>query len=345
MESTLAVVSTIVQQANEEAFALGTPAKRSKPNAEPKRMTTMSNRFIALTLLICALWASVGIAIKICLVDAPPLELGAVRMLLSTAALWLWLQMRQPPQPDWNYWREVLIATIFYSLLVALTHIGFNHTSAARGIVLLNTTPLFVALLGNSIAPREPLNVMKGTGLALAFAGVVAIFVNRFEGGGTVLGDGLLVLAAISWSVQILWTKRAAKGIDPSTLTLIQFFGCTMVLIATSLASESVVQWHVTLRLVAAIAYLAVAGTVVAWVLWTYVLNNVPASTASAFIFTVPLFGMVFSSLVLGEVITLQFAIGAVLVSAGIIIINRGSVPESRPTLAKPAGEAAKDRR
>lgn len=303
----------------------------------------MSSRFIALTLLICVLWASVGIAIKICIRDAPPLGLGAVRMLLSTAALWLWLQMRPPPRPDWKRWREVLIATIFYSLLVAFTHIGFNHTSAARGIVLLNTTPLFVALLANSIAPREPLNVRKGAGLVLAFAGVVVIFVNRFESGNTALGDGLLVLAAISWSIQILWTKRAAKSIDPGMLTLIQFFGCAMVLIAMSLASESVIQWHVTPRLVAALVYLSGAGTVVVWVLWTYVLKNVPASTASAFIFTVPLFGIVLSFLVLGEMITLQFVTGAVLVSAGIIIINRASASESPSTLAKPTGEAAKN--
>jgi drug/metabolite transporter (DMT)-like permease len=308
----------------------GTPGDRSKLNAEPKRVNTMSNRFIALTLLICALWASVGVAIKICLADAPPLGLAAVRMLLGTGALWLWLQMRVPPRPDWTYWREVLIATIFYTILVAFTHIGFHHTSAARGIVLLNTTPLFVAVLANSIAPREPLNVMKGIGLVLAFAGVAAIFANRFAGGGTLLGDCLMVLAAISWSVQILWTKRAAKGIDPGTLTVIQFFGCTVVLIATSLATESVSQWHVTPVLVAGIVYLAIFGTVVAWVLWAYVLRTVPASTASAFIFTVPLFGMVFSWLLLGEVITLQFAIGAVLVSAGIVIVNRGNAPLQR---------------
>jgi len=302
----------------------------------------MSNRFVALTILICALWASVGIAIKVCLADAPPLGLAAVRMLLATGTLWLWLQMRAPPKPDWRYWREVLIATIFYSVLVAFTHIGFDHTSAARGIVLLNTTPLFVALLANTVAPREPLNLMKGTGLILAFAGVVAIFANRLQGGGTLLGDGLMVLAAISWSVQILWTKRAAKGVDPGTLTVVQFFGCTIVLMAASLASESVTQWHVTPLLVAGIVYLAIAGTVVAWVLWAYVLKNVPASNASAFIFTVPLFGMVFSLLLLGELITLQFAIGAVLVSVGIIVVNRGSVPESATSARRsPRSKAA----
>lgn len=305
----------------------------------------MSKRYIALTLLICALWASVGIAIKVCLADAPPLGLAAVRMLLGTGALWLWLKMRAPPRPDWTYWREVLIATIFYSVLVAFTHIGFNHTSAARGIVLLNTTPLFVALLANSIEPREPLNLMKGAGLVLAFVGVAAIFVNRFAGGGTLIGDCLMVLAAISWSVQTLWTKRAAKGIDPGTLTIVQFFGCTIVLIATSVATESVTQWHVTPVLVAGIVYLAIFGTVVAWVLWAYVLKNVPASTASAFIFTVPLFGMVFSSLLLGEVITFQFAIGAALVSAGIVIVNRGSVPVSHAVMAEPAGIPVKGRR
>jgi drug/metabolite transporter (DMT)-like permease len=62
--------------------------------------------------------------------------------------------------------------------------------------------------------------------------------------------------------------------------------------------------------LAAGIVYLAIAGTVVPWLLWAYVLKNVAASTASAYIFSVPLIGVAMSSLLLGEHVSAPFLTG-----------------------------------
>jgi drug/metabolite transporter (DMT)-like permease len=283
----------------------------------------MAGRLVALTLLICALWASVGIAIKFCLADAPPLGLAAVRMLLAAVALWLWMYMRSSARPDWSHWRVVLTATAFYCLLLSFTHVGFNHTSAARGIVLLNTTPLFVALLANFTAPREPLGAAELAGFALAFAGVVTIFAPHLnEIGDSTLGDVLMVLAAISWSFHTLWMKRAAKDVDPAMLTLVQFIGAATVLSIISLESESLARWQPTARLAAGIFYLALAGTVLAWLLWAHVLKRVAAGTASVFIFSVPLMGVALSWRLLDEAISAQIVVGAGLISIGIVFVN-----------------------
>lgn len=284
----------------------------------------MNGRSIATMLLICTLWASVGVAIKFSLDSAPPLGLAAVRMSLAAAALWLWMRMRAPAGFSLAHGCVVLVAAFFYCLLLAFTHLGFNHTSAARGIVLLNTTPIFVAVLAHFVSPHEPLGLAKSSGLILAFAGVVTIFAHRLDS-GSAAGDALMLLAAISWALQTLWSKRAAKDVDPAGLTLVQFIGAASVLSAISALSEPLALWRPSPALGLAIVYLAIPGTVFAWVLWFRLLKYVPASTASAFIFTVPLIGVVLSALLLGEPITLQFALGAALVSAGIVIVNLGS--------------------
>lgn len=288
----------------------------------------MPLRFAALTVLICALWASVGVAIKFCLADAPPLGLAAVRMLLAAAALALWMRARSPFRLDRANRRAVLVATGFYSLLLAFTHVGFAATSAARGIVLLNTTPLFVALLAAIVTPREPLGAAKLAGLALAFAGVVVIFGRRLDAGGG-LGDGLMVLAAITWSFHILWVKRAAGKVDPAALTLAQFVGAAIVLGLVSVERESLARWRPTAELAAGIVYLALAGTALAWVLWAHVLRHVPATTASAFIFSVPLFGVVLSWALLDEAITAPVIAGAAMISLGILLVTLA--PRLRP--------------
>jgi drug/metabolite transporter (DMT)-like permease len=111
--------------------------------------------------------------------------------------------------------------------LLAFTHLGFNLTSAASGIVLLNTTPLFVAVVAFA-ANKEPI-IAKASGLVLAFIGVVTIFADRVGGvGESITGDAFMLVAAISWSFQILWTKQAARGVDAGLLTLAQFTGAAL---------------------------------------------------------------------------------------------------------------------
>ncbi len=284
----------------------------------------MTGRYAALTLFICALWASVGIATKLCPAGAPPFGLASVRMLLAALALWFWIRLRPHGRANWSCWPVLLVATTLFCSLLAFMHLGFNLTSAASGIVLLNTTPLFVAVFGTFATHREPIGIAKISGLAMAFLGVVTVFADRFGGGReSIAGDAFMIVAAISWSLQILWTKRAAKDVDTGMLTLVQFAGAAFVLGLLAVATESPTLWHFTPTLAGGIMYLALAGTVVPWLLWAYVLKNAAASTASAYIFSVPLIGVAMSWLLLGEHVSPPFVAGAILISLGIVVVSR----------------------
>jgi len=222
-------------------------------------------------------------------------------------------------------------------VLLAFTHVGFALTSAARGIVLLNTTPLFVALLA-FVAMREPPGAAKAGGLALAFVGVVVIFARQFDG-GSASGDVLMILAAVSWSFHTLWVKREAGKIDPALFTLVQFLGAAIVLGLLSLAWEAPARWHPTAGLAAGTLYLALAGTALAWLLWGHVLAHVAATTASAFIFLVPLFGVVLSWMLLGEALTGSVIAGACLISVGILLVALAPrLTSQRPASASQGG-------
>lgn len=283
----------------------------------------MTRGYALLTIFICALWASVGIVTKLCLAEAPPFGLASVRMLIAALALWVWIRVNRHGRQDWSCWPILLIATALFSALLAFTHLGFNLTSAASGIVLLNTTPLFVAVVVFTTS-KEPVSLAKIFGLVLAFMGVVTIFADRVGGiGESIIGDAFMLMAAISWSFQILWTKQAANGVDAGMLTLAQFTGAALVLAGLTITTEAPTLWHLTPRLAAGIVYLAIAGTVAPWLLWAHVLKNASASTASAYIFSVPLIGVAMSWFLLGEHISPPFLTGALLVSLGIVVVSR----------------------
>lgn len=95
----------------------------------------MTRGYAALTIFICTLWASVGIVTKLCLAGAPPFGLASIRMLVAALGLWFWIRIRPHGRQDWSCWPILMVATALFCSLLAFTHLGFNLTSAAGGVI------------------------------------------------------------------------------------------------------------------------------------------------------------------------------------------------------------------
>lgn len=285
----------------------------------------MRPRLVGLTLLVCLLWSAVGPAIKAGLSDAPPLGFAAIRMLLAGLALWAWARGRAGTiSVEPKEIRPIATTTLFFCALMAAVYTGFVGTTAARGIVFINTTPFIVAVLAHFLPPREPLDLPKILGLLVAFGGIVAIFAEGFgeAPSPTLRGDLLILLAAIFWAFQTLYSKRASVRVNPIALAVWQFLGCAGVLGGISLLAEPARAWRLTPALAIATLYLAIPGTMMGWAIWTTVLQHAEASLAVSFFFTIPILGVFLSWLLLGESIGIRLALGALLVAAGILLVN-----------------------
>jgi drug/metabolite transporter (DMT)-like permease len=288
-------------------------------------MAVSAVRYTALALLFCVLWASGFVAIKIALRDAPPLSLMASRFLVAGAGLLLLARARGARLPSgWREWRRLAVLGLLNNVLyLGTTAVLLQHISAGMGAVLASTNPLVLAL----VAPwflDERLTAARALGLCLSYVGVAWVMWSRI--GGTDSAPAMLVWLAAAFflvAATILF-KRWRLRADLLVVNGAQLLAGGLVLAPLALVAESVRRVRLTPALVGAQAYLVVAISMSAMLLWLWLLRHGDATRASAWFFMNPVLGLFMAALVLGEPLRAQDFLGSAVVGAGIYAVQRG---------------------
>ena len=191
---------------------------------------------------------------------------------------------------------------------------------------MLNSTyPLFTTLFAHYLIQGDRLTVLKTTGILLAFGGVTVTFMESLNLGTRELLIGDAIVLASGALLGLPGRRYQAAGAEHppvSTLDLDHALQPALVLSVEPYLRAGL-EYQLTLSSVAAILYqgLVVAGF--CFVAWTSVLRHYRASRLVVLFFVTPLFGVVLSNLLLDEPLGLELISGAVLVAAGIYLVNR----------------------
>lgn len=290
-------------------------------------------------LTVCLIWGGVTVAIKVGLWDAPVFGFVAARFWLGGAALWLWARSRGaalmvPP----TLLPHTVGAGTLYTLLMVCVTWGTGMTTASRASVFINTQPIQVAILAHFLLAGDRITPRKVGGLAAAFLGVVVVLMARTdfaEAAEWRRGDLVVLLGAFWWALQTIYAKRLVQKISPVTITLWQVVLCAIVTTLLSLAFEPSAAWHLTGRLAWALLYVSLGVTTAGWALWFYVLREVEASVATAFLFGIPIIGVLAGWLLLDEPLGIGLLGGAILVAMGIVLVT--APPVTQQPLPVPA--------
>lgn len=213
----------------------------------------------------------------------------------------------------------VIISVLQTVLQYALLYIGLSQTTAVKGAILKSTDVFFVALIASLIFKLEKLTAKKLISCIIGFCGIVVMNLNGLSLQINPIGDGLVLLGIVAYSFSVIMTKLFAQKEDPIILCGYQMGlgGVTLLLIGLALDGKfdfvGMLPVFVGLVLIYAVSY----------TLWTVLLKYNPASSITIYSFMTPVFGVVFSSLLLAEdgaVATVNLIIALVLVCAGIIL-------------------------
>ena len=174
--------------------------------------------------------------------------------------------------------------------------------------------------LGAHFLLRERLSVGRMAGLALAFAGVVAVFAaGTGLGKGHLLGDFMEIVAAIFWAANTLFSKRFMSRVSMTPLQLLfyQVLFSAPLLLVGSLIFEGAP--HVTWRLDATLSlvYQTVIIVTITYLAWFWILQRHQAGHVAAFSFFTPLFGVVMAGVFLGDPLPWLIWVGVVTVAGG----------------------------
>jgi drug/metabolite transporter (DMT)-like permease len=288
---------------------------------------------VALMLMLCFTWGFNQIAIKLVLADVPPMLQAAIRSAGALPVLLLIGQLRGAKlfQRDGTL-LPGLVAGVMFGLEFVLIYQGLRLTSASRAVVFLYTAPFFVAL-GSYQVLGERLGPTQWGGLALSFLGVaLAIGVPQADVDSKVLlGDLMIVGGGALWAATTLVAKGSRlrfappeKALGYQVATSIPILGC-----AALLSGEAITHPPATLSIIL-IAFQSVWVVGTTFTLWFGLVRTYSASKLSAFTFITPLFGVVASYFIMHDRLSLAFGAAALLVIAGLFLVNRPNpaVPE-----------------
>jgi drug/metabolite transporter (DMT)-like permease len=290
---------------------------------------------VAWMLMLCLSWGFNQIAVKLALPDVPPMlqatirSAGALPVLLVIA----WLRGVRLFERDGTLGPGLFAGLLFGLEFVLLFH-GLKLTSASRAVVFLYTAPFFVAL-GSYQFLGERLRASQWAGLGLSFVGVaLAIGVPQADVDARVLlGDLLVVGAGALWAGTTLVVKATSLLRAPPEKALgYQVAASVPILgLAAWIWGETLTRVPGPLAL-SLMAYQAIWVVGLTFLIWFALVKTYSASKLSAFSFITPLFGVVASYVIMDDTLTPIFGVAAVLVMAGLYLVNRPDPVVAVPT-------------
>jgi drug/metabolite transporter (DMT)-like permease len=283
-------------------------------------------RAVALLVGCCALWGLNQVAAKVALADVPPLTQAALRSAGAALLVLAWARWRGIAlfARDGTLPGGVLAGTLFAAEFACI-FLGLQFTSASRMVVFIYLAPVLTALGLHWLVPGEKLSRAQWAGVALAFAGIALAFGEAFAAArGTLLGDAFGMVAALLWAATTVLIRATslARARAAKTLFYQLAVSAPMLLAASWLMGEKGVV-AVTPLAVASLAYQAVIVAFASYLVWFWLLTRYLAARLAVFSFLSPLFGVLFGVAVLDEPLRPAFAGAALLVGAGIVLVNR----------------------
>lgn len=281
-----------------------------------------------LMLLLCAIWGSQQVAIKLAADDIAPmlqvaLRSGVAALLVGLLLLW------QRGWREWvsSTWLAGVLAGVLFALEFFFIALGLRYTTASHMAVFLYTAPIFSALGLHLLLPSERLRRLQWMGIALCFGGVVMAFgvggswaeIDR----SMLLGDVLGLCAGMAWGATTVVVRGSRLSEAPPGLTLFyQLAVAFVLLLAYALIVVDLSQLRWTPVAIASILLQGVVVSFFTYLTWFWLLRRYLASNMAVFSFMTPLFGVSFGVLVLDEPLILNFIIGAALVLSGITLVS-----------------------
>jgi drug/metabolite transporter (DMT)-like permease len=282
---------------------------------------------IAITIGLCVSWGFNNVAIKIAIHDIPPLLQSATRSLLAAILVAAWCRVRGIALFERD---GTLAAGIFAGVLFAfeflLIYRGLVWTTVTRGTLFLYLAPFFVVIGSRWLIPGDRFHLWQWIGLLLSFAGIVIAFgiPGPVSDPHQIFGDLMLIGAALAWAATTLLIKASPLGrISPEKTLLYQLvISVPLLAIGAMIFGEHIDAMPSALAL-GAFAYQTIWVVSVTFVVWFWLIIRYSAARLSVFTFLAPLCGVTAGHLVLNEPLTSPFIIAAVLVAAGLILVNR----------------------
>jgi len=283
------------------------------------------NRKAIVFFLLCIIWGSTWLFIKLGLRDLPPISFAGLRFLISSIVLVSVVRIRKIELPrsskDWLliFGTGILTFTLNYGLVFW----GEQRTSSGLASILHTIIPLFGLVLAHYYLPNEKFSWSKFGCILLGMAGVAVIFSNQLttEGPAVLIGSVALVSGAFCISYSNILIKAKGRHIHPLVLSAGQMTcGFPLLLILGWSTEGNPFTFHWTGQAVVSLFYLAIIGSCCAFLMYYWLLQRMQATNTMLVSLVTPAVAVLLGLWYLNEPIEWQVIVGATCIMLGIAI-------------------------
>lgn len=284
----------------------------------------------ALITLTIFLWSSAFVAIGALVETMPPVTIAAIRFLVASicfipVVLYEWRstalsKMKGIEMAAWPLLAGAGITGIFgYNILL---NVGQTHVDPASASLIVNIVPVLTFLFCCALG-WERFTAHKMLALCICLGGVSIVIVSPLDGGTNWSFWAVLIFgAALCQALYFLIVRRLVDQMAPGMLTALSTWIGTVMLLA--LAGSEIMHLDLTVREATLLLYLGVGPTAIGFLSWSHVLRTMPASTASSFLFLVPLSALLMAWFMLDQLPPDVSFIGGIIIITGLWLFHAG---------------------
>jgi drug/metabolite transporter (DMT)-like permease len=278
---------------------------------------------IVLYIFLCLVWGSTWLFIKVGYGGLGPFNVAALRFFVAGA---LFIPLVPLFRARWPRSREEWLVIGWVGLLMFAADYGLiywteQYIDSSLTAVLFATLPLITIVMAHVYLPGERMTARKLAGTGVALLGVLALFGDRLQldasQGGPMIA---VVIAAVCAAAASVATKRHASALHPAALNAPSMLVGAVVLMAVSLAAGDGFTMPRDGATWGAVAYLAVAGSVLAFLVYFTLLKTWSVTSLSFITVFTPLVALLLGFVFLDERPTIMTAIGTLLILAGVTL-------------------------
>ncbi len=295
-----------------------------------------SVRILAVWLLLCTIWSSTWIFIKLGLADLPPMLFAGLRFVLASAVLLVVNLARRAPWPrtgrEWGF--IAITGVMTFSLNYGLLFWGEEQITSGLAAVLQATIPAFGLVFAHLYLPAERITLPKAVGVGLGVVGIGVIFADQLQLAGALAlwGSLAVVVGACGAAYASVLVKAYGRHLDPGVLAGSQMFFGWLPLVALGWSVEGN-PWalHWTRQAVFALVYLAVLGSATAFCMYYWLVRRVDVTKTMLISLVTPVAAVLIGWAVLNERLPARTLAGGLCVLAGLGLVIFRREPAAAP--------------
>ena len=296
--------------------------------------------------IIYFVWGSTFLAIRIGVAEVPPFLLAGMRFLLAGIALYAWMRAKGVASPTGREWASAaLLALLIFVLDYGLLFWAERRVPSGIAAIMMATIPMFMALSEILILGTQRLTLRLAVALLVGIAGVGVLVSHTLSFGEVPIdtsGAIALLVAAISWSVAAALSRKlplpASKPVSSGAQMLCG--GVLLTLTATALGEFR--EFHpqaVSRGAWAALAYLVVAGSIIAFTAYVWLIHHESPTRVGTYAYVNPVVAVALGYFFGGETVGPRTLLGTLLVLVSVVVITTTPAKKPAPAWVKEAAQ------